>query len=107
MEITRAERAWLDDALSALTTREREVAFAVCEGGDHEQVAASLCIAVPTLRTHLMRIHQKLGAESKVDVVRFVSARLLEIYRDRERARAEATSVKPLVKNDLGVTVPA
>jgi|GEM_PF-587271 len=83
MELTERERRWLDGPLSGLTPREREVALAVCEGGDHEHVAASLCIAVPTLRTHLMRIHQKLGAESKVDVVRFVSARLLELYRER------------------------
>jgi DNA-binding CsgD family transcriptional regulator len=102
MALTETERAWLEGALSALTARERDVAFAVCEGGDHEQVAASLCIAVPTLRTHLMRIHQKLGAESKVDVVRYISARLLEFYRERDGSLAEAAASKPVVKNGLG-----
>ena len=81
MRFTADELRYLDVLLAALTPREREVTVAVCEGGDHEEVAARLCIAVPTLRTHLMRIHQKLGAENKADVVRFVSARLVEAYR--------------------------
>ena len=79
--LTEVERDFLESSLEGLTPREREVTFAVCEGGDHEHVAASLCIAVPTLRTHLMRIHQKIGAENKSDIVRFVSARLVEAYR--------------------------
>lgn len=82
--LTEAEREYLTASLEGLTPRERDVTFAVCEGGDHEHVAASLCIAVPTLRTHLMRIHQKIGAENKSDIVRFVSARLVEAYRTRD-----------------------
>ena len=83
LSFTESELRYLDAHLADLTPREREVTVAVCEGGDHEVVAARLCIAVPTLRTHLMRIHQKLGAENKADIVRFVSARLLEAYRTR------------------------
>lgn len=82
--LTEDERDFLEDSLGGLTPRERDVTFAVCKGGDHEHVAASLCIAVPTLRTHLMRIHQKIGAENKSDIVRFVSARLVEAYRTRD-----------------------
>jgi DNA-binding CsgD family transcriptional regulator len=134
MELTPVEREWLAGPLADLTPREREVALAVCEGGDHEHVAASLCIAVPTLRTHLMRIHQKLGAESKADVVRFVSARLLELYRTHgsaggaagfggssgrsagsfsdvpggeRRGRSGAGASKPAMKRDLGQPTPA
>ncbi len=82
--LTEAERRVLEPSLEGLTPRERDVTFAVCAGGDHEHVAAELCIAVPTLRTHLMRIHQKIGAENKSDIVRFVSARLVEAYRTRD-----------------------
>jgi len=105
MSLNDAERRYLADSLADLTPREREVALAVCEGGDHERVASSLCIAVPTLRTHLMRIHQKLGAENKADVVRFVSARLLEGYRSGDRALVEAS--KPVGSGALGAKISA
>jgi len=81
---TPGERDHLLKALTALTPREREVACAVCMGGDNEAVADRLCIAVPTLRTYLMRINQKLGTTSKGDILRFVSTRLLEGYRHRQ-----------------------
>ncbi len=71
----------LEADLSGLTDREREVVFAICAGGPNEAVAERLYIALPTLRTHLMRINQKLGTRSKADVVRFVVGRLLEAYR--------------------------
>ena len=40
-----------------------------------------LGIALPTLRTHLMRLNQKLRTGSKSDVVRHVASLLLEGYR--------------------------
>lgn len=94
LALTDAERRFLEADLGHLTDREREVVFALCEGGSNEAIAERLFVALPTLRTHLMRIHQKLGARSKADVVRVVAARLLSAYRaglgpsDRaERAR--------------------
>lgn len=81
MDLTDAERRFLAEDLADLTEREREVVFAVCEGGQNHAVAERLFIALPTLRTHLMRINQKLGARSKGDVVRFVAGRLLVRYR--------------------------
>jgi len=84
LRLTDAERAWLDRGLGALTAREREVVRALCLGGPNEVLADRLCVALPTLRTHLMRINQKLGSESKDDIVRFVAARLLEAYRRGE-----------------------
>lgn len=67
--------------LTPLTEREREVVYAVCAGGQNTQIAERLYIALPTLRTHLMRINQKLGVRSKSETIRFVLARLLEAYR--------------------------
>lgn len=86
LELTPAERHYLQRSLSVLTAREREVVFAICTGGTNELLADRLCIALPTVRTHLMRLNQKLGTMSKGDVVRFVTSKLLDGYRRREIA---------------------
>ncbi len=75
------EAHFLSRSLKALTTRECEVVFAICRGGTNEWMAEALQIALPTLRTHLMRLNQKLGTRRKSDVVRFVAKALLEGYR--------------------------
>lgn len=84
LELTPAERQYLERSLTALTVREREVVFAICTGGTNELLADRLCIALPTVRTHLMRLNQKLATTSKGDVVRFVTSKLLDGYRRRE-----------------------
>lgn len=76
------ERVHLARRLDRLTPREREVAYAVFIGGDNEALASRLCIAMPTLRTHLMRINQKLNTTSKTDIVQYVALSLLEGYRN-------------------------
>ncbi|TVQ31699.1 MAG: LuxR family transcriptional regulator [Phycisphaeraceae bacterium] len=81
LELTPGEWRHLKQCLASLTEREREVACAVCAGGANEAVADRLCIALPTLRTHLMRIYQKLGAGSKSDLIRHITAQLLDGYR--------------------------
>jgi len=84
LRLSEEEHAYLARRLHTLTSREREVVRALCEGGPNEALADRLCVALPTLRTHLMRINQKLGSESKDDIVRFVAARLLDAYRRGE-----------------------
>lgn len=76
-----AERHALEAEFSDLTNREREVLFALCDGGSNEAVAERLCIALPTLRTHLMRLHQKLGTSGKSELVGLAWRRLVEAYR--------------------------
>lgn len=92
LKLTYAEKLYLSEELAPLTGREREVVFAICEGGRNEAIAERLYIALPTLRTHLMRVYQKLGARSKSDVVRFLLSRVLEAYRDG-RLRGGAVSM--------------
>lgn len=75
------EEHFLRMNLTELTEREREVVLAICEGGTNEAIADRLCIALPTLRTHLMRLNQKLGTTSKGDVVRHAAGILIEGYR--------------------------
>jgi ATP/maltotriose-dependent transcriptional regulator MalT len=80
------EEHYLEAALSNLTLREREVVLAICSGGTNDAVASRLCIALPTLRTHLMRLNQKLGTTSKGDVVRHAATILIDGYRRGELA---------------------
>lgn len=75
------EEQFLDAALSILTIRERQVVLAICSGGTNDAIAERLCIALPTLRTHLMRLNQKLRTTSKGDVVRCAATILIEGYR--------------------------
>lgn len=81
LQLTTGEVDYLRTSLTPLTSREREVVLAICAGGTNEGIAERLCIALPTLRTHLMRLNQKLGTTSKGDVVRFVAAGLIQGYR--------------------------
>lgn len=86
LELSEIERIFLERSLTELTPREREVVFELCTGGTNEMLAERLCIALPTLRTHLMRLNQKLGTTSKGDVIRLVAAELIMGYRAGEIA---------------------
>lgn len=81
IRLTPAERLFLDRALTDMTQRERDVVYALCAGGTNEEMARRLNIALPTLRTHLMRLNQKLRTSSKSDVIRHIASVLLEGYR--------------------------
>lgn len=54
-----------------LSTREREVLALVAKGETDEQIAASLFIAVATVRSHLERIRDKTGCRRRPDLTRF------------------------------------
>lgn len=95
LRLTPDERRSLGEELDALTEREREVALAICDGGSNEAIAERLYIALPTLRTHLMRINQKLGTKSKGDVVRLMVGRLLDSYRIGRITPAPGSPARP------------
>ena len=88
--LSETEQSYLNEVLAPLTDREKEVVYAICGGGRNEQIADRLCIALPTLRTHLMRLNQKLGTTSKSDVVRLIAGHLLEGYRE-DRIRSSTS----------------
>ena len=54
-----------------LSTREREVLALVARGDTDEQIAASLFIAVATVRSHLDRIRDKTGCRRRPGLTRF------------------------------------
>ncbi|MCK0117316.1 response regulator transcription factor [Isoptericola sp. S6320L] len=52
--------------LATLTDREREVAAVLAEGLSNAEIAARLYLSVPTVKTHVSRILDKLGAANRV-----------------------------------------
>jgi DNA-binding CsgD family transcriptional regulator len=56
-------------ALSKLTIREREVLEALVGGARNDQIARDLGITERTVKTHLARVFQKLGVESRTAAV--------------------------------------
>jgi len=68
--------AFLKDAKSdvfagPLTSREREVVQLLAEGNSGRQIASHLGISIKTVQTHRTKIARKLGAKSRVDIVRY------------------------------------
>jgi DNA-binding CsgD family transcriptional regulator len=59
----------------ALTEAERSVLAALVAGRTPEEIAASQGVAITTVRTHIMRLHQKFGVNRTLDVVRLALAR--------------------------------
>lgn len=56
-------------ALPELTDREREILVEVARGATNREIAASLCIAVQTVKTHVSRILGKVGARDRAQAV--------------------------------------
>jgi FixJ family two-component response regulator len=79
----RAELAELQQRLSSLTPREREVLSLVVSGLLNKQAAAELGISEVTLQIHRGHIMKKMGAGSLAELVRMAGA--LEIPMTRSR----------------------
>ncbi|MEZ5093737.1 response regulator [Nocardioides sp.] len=56
------------DRLGVLTERELEVAVAVGQGLSNAEIAADLVLSVPTVKTHVSRLFDKLGATNRVQI---------------------------------------
>ena len=56
---------------SELTTREEEVLRLVAWGYSNKEIAAQLNVSVKTIETHKMKAMQRLGLQSRIDIVRF------------------------------------
>jgi DNA-binding NarL/FixJ family response regulator len=62
--VVEAMNGGLDDA-NALTAREREVLVLLSAGHSNREIASSLYVSLPTVKTHLAHIYAKLGAKNR------------------------------------------
>jgi FixJ family two-component response regulator len=83
---TRDELLLLDQRLSLLTPREREVLPLVVSGLLNKQIAGELGISEVTTQIHRSRIMKKMQAESLAELVRFAGVLAVPMTRSR-RAR--------------------
>ena len=56
---------YIPSAMDKLTPRERQIYLLVGEGKTNEVIAATLCISVSTVRTHIDNIRRKLGIRGR------------------------------------------
>lgn len=79
--VSSTEQRYLARKLSSVTPRELEVLLALCGGGTNDKIASQLSITPATLRTHIVRLSQKLDVAGKSELVRTVVGVLLDGYR--------------------------
>jgi FixJ family two-component response regulator len=84
--LERAELAKLQQRLSCLTPREREVLPLVASGLLNKQAAAELGISEVTLQIHRGKIMQKMAAASLADLVRIAEKLQIPIQHSRRAA---------------------
>ncbi|WP_031470945.1 response regulator transcription factor [Sciscionella sediminilitoris] len=60
------------EALRALSAREREVAFAIAEGGSNAEIAATLYMSVATVKAHITQILTKLKVDNRTQLALLV-----------------------------------
>ena len=61
-----------EKSLEILTEREKEIALAVADGKSNRQIADSLEISEPTVKTHLTHIFKKLDLKDRVGLVLYL-----------------------------------
>ena len=69
----RDDRKSIDERLSKLTPRERQVLARVVAGRLNKQIAAELGIAEKTVKVHRGRVMGKMGVRTLADLVRLVA----------------------------------
>ena len=52
-----------------LSVREREMLVFLAQGRTNREIADELCISVPTVKSHLARVYNKLGVNSRADAL--------------------------------------
>lgn len=66
-----AQPVYTDPELDELTEREREVLIEIAQGLSNQEIADKLFIGLPTVKTHVAHILQKINARDRVQAVVF------------------------------------
>ncbi len=64
-----APRAAVDDPTTTLTDRERDVFLAIARGSTNTEIAEELFLSESTVKTHVGRVLQKIGARDRIHAV--------------------------------------
>jgi DNA-binding NarL/FixJ family response regulator len=72
LEEGRARAPSGSDGVGALSTREREIAILVAQGGTNGEIADTLAISARTVERHLTNILAKLGARNRTELASIV-----------------------------------
>lgn len=59
----------LDQRLTALTPREREIAWLLRDGACNKSIARHLALGLPTVKTHLINLFRKVGVNNRTELV--------------------------------------
>jgi DNA-binding NarL/FixJ family response regulator len=65
----RSEAAGLEEKLTALTARERQVLEGIARGLDNAEIAAELALSEKTVRNHITRVFDKIGVAHRYQAI--------------------------------------
>lgn len=68
-----------------MSVRQAQILACLCVGHADKQIADSIGISLPTLRTHMARLFDKYKVNGRVDLVLYVVRRCKVTYESRER----------------------
>lgn len=75
-----------EDGIANLTSRENTVLTQLSKGYADKEIASNLAIAVPTVRSHLRSIYEKIHVRSRTEAI------IKMLQRDQPRFEAESGS---------------
>ena len=65
-----------------LSKRQGEIAYEILSGKTDKEIAATLSIGVPTIRTHMSRLFEKLGVDDRNELMYSIFSRFFDGCRE-------------------------